>query len=100
LGLDELSGVKLALAMAAVAGQMLRNDVEEHLNALRLVVGDYISKRDDENTVDWEFIAMRNMQTPKNWQAEDRRRHKRALDRLASTGYVVTIPEKSRKSVG
>lgn len=90
LGLDESSAVALALAMAAAAGQLLRNDVEEHLGALRLVVGDYIAERDDENVVDWEFIAMRNMSTPANWQAEDRKRNKRALDRLAATGYVVT----------
>jgi hypothetical protein len=90
LGVDEASGVALALAMAAEAGKLLRNDVEEHLSALRLVVGDYIAERDDANVVDWEFIAMRNMSTPENWQAEDRRRNKQALDRLAGSGYVVT----------
>jgi hypothetical protein len=30
------------------------------------------------------------MSTPENWQAEDRRRNKQALDRLAGSGYVVT----------
>lgn len=89
-GMDESSAVAVALAMAAAAGKLLLSDVEEHLDALRLVVGDYVAKRDDENVVDWDFIAMRNMSTPENWQAEDRKRNKRALDRLAATGYVAT----------
>lgn len=97
LGLDESNGVNLALAIAAVAGQLLKSDLEEHLNALRLVVADYIATRDDEDVVDWEFIAMRNMQTPKNWQAEDRKRHKRAMERLAATGYTV-IKVSTKKS--
>ncbi len=103
LGLDESNGVNLALAIAAAAGQLLSNDPEEHLNALRFVVADYISKRDDEDAVDWEFIAIRNMQTSKNWQAEDRKRHKRAMDRLIATGYVVTkktTKKKATKSAG
>jgi len=90
LGVDEPDGVVLALAMTAVAGQLLRNDVEEHLRALRFVVRDYIADRNDDTVVDWEFIAKRNMQTPQNWQAEDRRRHKRAMEHLSDTGYVVT----------
>ena len=90
LGVDESDGVVLALAMTAVAGQLLRNDVEEHLRALRFVVRDYIADRNDDTVVDWEFIAKRNMQTPQNWQAEDRRRHKRAMEHLSDTGYVVT----------
>jgi hypothetical protein len=95
-GLNEADGVALALAMTAVAGQLLRNDLKEHLNALRLVVGDYIAKRDDDSSVDWEFIARRNMQTTQNWQSEDKERHKRAMDRLAVTGY--TVAKKSRGS--
>ena len=75
--------------MSAVAGQLLRNDLEEHLDALRLVVGDYIAERDNDAVVDWEFIARRNMQTPQNWQTEDRTRHKRAMDRLAASGYLI-----------
>jgi hypothetical protein len=104
LGLDESDGVVLALAMAAVAGTLLRNDLEQDLNALRFVVADYIAKRGDGNVVDWEFIALRNMQTRGNWQAEDRERHKRAMAALAATGYVVTkkttARKKAKKSAG
>lgn len=72
--------------------------MEEHLNALRLVVGDYIAERDDDAVVDWEFIAKRNMQTPQNWQAEDKKRHKRSMDRLVATGYVVAKKKTRKKS--
>jgi Type II restriction endonuclease EcoO109I len=96
LGLGESDGVALALAMSAVAGQLLRNDLEEHLDALRLVVGDYMAERDNDETVDWEFIARRNMQTLQNWQAEDRKRHKRAMDRLAANGYVIAKKNATR----
>jgi hypothetical protein len=90
LGLDETDGVALALAIAAAAAQLLRNDVEGHLHALRFVVGDYLADRTDETAVDWEFIAKRNMQVRKSWQTEDAKRHKQAMERLAATGYMVT----------
>ncbi|WP_161595000.1 PmeII family type II restriction endonuclease [Micromonospora sp. FIMYZ51] len=89
-GLDEVQAVDLALAMAAVAGQMIKNDASQHLQALQLLVGDYIADRSENLIVDWEFLARRNMQTPDNWRAEDKARHVRALKRLAATGYVLT----------
>jgi hypothetical protein len=45
--------------------------------------------------VDWEFIARRNTQAPENWRVEDRRRHKRAMERLDETGYLV-VPRTPR----
>jgi hypothetical protein len=89
-GLDQDSAVALALAMAAAAGPLIRSDVEEHLRALQTLVADYIASREDNHEVDWEFIAKRNMQTPENWRTEDRARHKRALSRLAATGYTLS----------
>lgn len=88
-GLDQDRAVDLALAMTGVAGELIRSDVEAHLEALRLLVADYIASRQDDEVVDWEFIARRNMQTPDNWRQEDQQRHQRALALLASTGYVL-----------
>jgi hypothetical protein len=86
-GLDQVQAVDLALAMAAVAGQLIRSDVGVHLEALRLLVADYIADRSDADIVDWEFIARRTMQTPDNWRMEGQERNKRAADRLKATGY-------------
>jgi len=87
LGLDERRAVDTALAMAAEAGRLVRRDASEHVDALKTLVSDYIARRDDDETVDWEFIALRNMSEPEGWRAEDRQRHQRALQALADTGY-------------
>jgi hypothetical protein len=86
-GLPQTQAVDLALAMAAVAGGLIRSDVEKHLEALRVLVADYIADRTDNEVVDWEFIARRTMQVPEAWRQEDRERHQRALNQLRSTGY-------------
>ena len=75
--------------MAAVAGPYIRNDAAEHLAALRLLVADYIAVRSDNEIVDWEFVALRNMGTPDKWKAEDKARHSRALEVLAASGYAL-----------
>lgn len=87
LRLDQAQAVELTLSMTAIAGELILSDVDVHLEALRLLVADYIADRNDDDVVDWEFIARRNMQTPDNWRQEDKERHKRALNRLKSTGY-------------
>ncbi|MCX5068755.1 PmeII family type II restriction endonuclease [Micromonospora lupini] len=87
--LDEVQAVDLALAMAAVAGQMIKNDATGHLLALQLLVRDYIADRSEDHVVDWEFLARLTLQTPENWRAEDKARHVRALAQLTRTGYVI-----------
>jgi hypothetical protein len=87
--LDEVQAVDLALAMAAVAGQMIKNDARGHLLALQLLVRDYIADRNEDHVVDWEFLARLTLQTPENWRAEDRARHVRALGQLTGIGYVI-----------
>lgn len=87
LGLDEQRAVDTALAMAAEAGRLVRQDANDHVDALKVLVGDYICDREDPQSVDWEFIALRNMSVKKGWQQRDRQRHAQALKALAATGY-------------
>jgi hypothetical protein len=96
LDLPEGDAVELALAIAAEAGRLVRRDADEHLEALKLLVGDYIATRDDASVVDWEFIAKRNMQEPGSWRSEDGSRHTRAMAKLIASGY--TIQPKATRS--
>src|SRR5690348_13987693 len=72
--LDQERAVELALAMTSVAGELIRSDVKEHLDALECLVADYIARRDDIAVVDWEFIARRTMQNPGIWHNDDAER--------------------------
>jgi hypothetical protein len=94
--LPEEDAVELALAIAAAAGGLVRRDADEHIEALKLAVGDYIATRSDDSVVDWEFIAKRNMQKRTTWGVEDKARHERAMARLIASGYVVR-PKATRK---
>lgn len=87
LGLQENDAVDLALAMAAVAGPLVRQDAGVHLTALQLLVASYIS--DEHGELDWDFLADRTLRDKAVWAAEDRRRHKRALSELRTIGYVL-----------
>ncbi|MGH2953009.1 MAG: PmeII family type II restriction endonuclease [Solirubrobacterales bacterium] len=89
LQLPEEKAVDLALAIAAEAGRLVRRDATDHIEALKVVVGDYIASRNKAAEVDWEYIATRNMRERSEWADEDKARHKRAMDRLAKTGYVI-----------
>lgn len=94
--LPEGQALKLALALAAEAGRLVRRDAASHIAAMKLLVSDYIAKRGAPKVVDWEFIARRNMEAPKTWKAVDKQRHQRALAELAQTGYV--FEKKARKT--
>ncbi len=87
--LPERDAVELSLAIAAEAGRLVRSDAAEHIDALKLVVGDYIAERGNPASVDWEFIAQRNMQKRATWQAEDEIRHDQAKAALLASGYVI-----------
>lgn len=87
LGLDEHRAVDAALAMAAEAGRLVRQDASDHVQALKVLVADYIADREQPQVVDWEFIALRNMSVPAGWREQDKQRHTRALAALAATGY-------------
>ncbi len=92
IGLPPRESIELVLAIAAEAGRLVRRDATDHIGALKLLVADYIAKREEPLVVDWDFIALRNMHVEATWKVEDKERHKRALDRLAQTGYVVGRP--------
>lgn len=89
LGLNEDDAVELALAMAAEAGRIAREDASQHLTAMKTLVGSYIASRTDPKITDWEFIAQRTMRTKPVWNGEDQARHSQALEALAATGYVI-----------
>ena len=91
--LEEDEAVPLTLAMVAAAGKLIRNDVDDHLRAMRVLVADYIAQRDDADQVDWEFIARRTLEVRTRWSAEDQQRHSRALVTLTDTGYKMPTPE-------
>ncbi len=88
-GLPDPDCIELALAVAAEAGKLVRRDASAHIDAMKLLIADYIGMRDRPGVVDWEFIALRNMQDDAKWKDQDRERHQRALGKLAATGYVV-----------
>jgi hypothetical protein len=85
--LPEDDAVELALAIAAEAGVHVRRDADIHLDALRLLVANYLGVRGNKDVVDWEFVARRNMEKKPAWAAEDRERHLGAMKHLESTGY-------------
>lgn len=88
--LAEEDAIEMALAMVAEAATIMRHsEASSHLEALKLLVADYIAKRDDESVVDWEFIAKRNMRDKKLWKKEDEERHAQATSRLKESGYGV-----------
>ena len=89
LDLPEGDAIELALAIAAEAGRLVRSDAAEHIAALKLLIADYIAERRNSGSVDWEFIAKRNMQKAATWRPEDKARHKQAMDDLKATGYVI-----------
>ncbi len=85
--LDEESAIELTLAIAAVAGELVRSDATRHIAALELLVADYIARRSDDAIVDWEFLAKRTMREKATWTDEDKARHVRATERLKASGY-------------
>ena len=85
--LPELEAIDLVLAVAAEAGRLVRRDASDHIEAMKLLICDYIAMRDDSGVVDWEFLARRNMQTRSSWRHEDLERHRHALRSLMDTGY-------------
>jgi hypothetical protein len=88
LDLPEDKAIDTALAMVAEAASIMRHsEAASHLKALKALVADYISRRDDDAVVDWEFIATRNMRDRSVWKADDAARHKRAHLRLIDSGY-------------
>ncbi len=96
LDLPEEDAIEMALAVAAIAGKLVRRDADDHIDALKLLVADYIADRAAPDVVDWEFIARRNMQKAEAWRNEDRERHGHAMEALAASGYVVQ-PKVKRK---
>lgn len=86
--LSERPALDLVLAIAAVAGRLVRRDVSIHLAAMKSLVADYIAERSNPELVDWPFLARRNMESPSAWLGEDRARHARALEALQRTGYT------------
>lgn len=91
--------VELAFAMAAEAGRLVRRDASKHIQAMKLLVREYLGSRDDPTAVDWDFVRLRNMQTKEAWEPEDRRRHEAALQVLESTGYDIKDPDAKAPAV-
>jgi hypothetical protein len=91
-GLAPNKAVELTLEIAAAAGERAQKGASVHIEALTVLVTDYIESRTDANVVDWDFVAARTMQEKSTWTDEDRLRHKRALKKLESTGYVIEKP--------
>jgi hypothetical protein len=87
LDLPEEEATPLALATAAEAGRLVKRNVSEHVDALKLLVREYIAVPDDDTRVDWPFINQRNMQPQATWKAEDKARNTRALEALRKSGY-------------
>ncbi len=85
--LDEEKAVPTVMAVAAVAGELVRTDAEAHLTAMETLVATYIGTADDADAIDWEFIGQRTMLAKDRWKAEDKRRHQAALAAVKAQGY-------------
>lgn len=99
MGLEPPKAVDLAFAMAAEAGRLVRRDASRHITAMKLLVREYLRGSDEPESVDWDFIRLRNMEVKDAWAAEDRRRHKAAVRILDSTGYDLTNPDAKASAV-
>lgn len=99
MDLEPREGVELAFAMAAEAGRLVRRDASTHIDAMKLLVREYLRSADDPDAVDWDFIRLRNMQAKEVWAPEDRRRHKDALSVLKSIGYNIKDPDSQDTAV-
>jgi hypothetical protein len=92
MALEPHEAVALAFAIAAEAGRLVRRDASRHIKALKLLVREYISA-EDRSSVDWQFLMDRNMQAKAGWDADDKRRHRSALQVLAASGYDIKDPD-------
>ena len=85
---EESLAVDLVLAMAQEAGVLLKGLVDDSsLRALVVAVAAFISEDDDPETVDWEFLAQRNMLASAEIKSQNRNRHERAKRALSDAGY-------------
>jgi hypothetical protein len=96
--LEPHEAVELVFAIAAEAGRLVRRDASRHINALKLLVREYVLS-EDRSAVDWQFLMDRNMQPKAGWDAEDKRRHKSALQVLAASGYDIKDPDAETPAV-
>jgi len=94
VGAPPQESVELVLAIATEAGRLVTRDASNHAAALVTLISEYISKPGNPDLVDWDFIALRNMEEKKVWLADDQKRHSAALKKLISTGYSI---EKAKK---
>jgi hypothetical protein len=85
LEVSEEEAVRLVLALAAEAGALVRQDAEEYVESLEILVADYIRDEADPTAVDWEFIGSRTMSKRDAWREEDAARHTRALAALKAS---------------
>ena len=85
--LPEERAVELALAIAAEAGRLVRSDASQHATAMKVLLETYLADPTDSTKVDWPFLKQRNFRPKETWAAEDKRRHKLALESLKATGY-------------
>lgn len=92
--LPEAKAVELALELSAEAGRRVNVDASAHVEALKVLVADYLTDRTDEGCIDWDFIARRNMRPRDNWSSDDNARHDRAWAVLLESGYEPVAPAK------
>jgi hypothetical protein len=99
MGLEPQEAVELVFAMAAEAGRLVRRDASRHIQAMKLLVREYIRSAESSAVIDWGFLKARTMQVKRGWAAEDRRRHLSALKALAASGYDLTNPDGDASAV-
>jgi hypothetical protein len=95
---DEKKAIDLALAMAQEAGLLLRGlsaEAERSVKAMETAVAAYIQLDSDSGSVDWEFLAQRNMIDAPDVVAAGKERHLRAKKAVEAAGFV--WPKRSSK---
>ena len=92
---DESVGMVLSVAREGYR-EFAKESAERSLKVLRLLVARYIATdspdmamRDTRDlSVDWDFLALRNMSAREAWKVEDLARHRRAVRGLKASGLT------------
>ena len=85
--LPEDKAIHLVHEISKVAAYIIRRGAQPHIDAMQLLVVEYITDPTDGVGVDWAFIFKRTMEEKKLWAADDLERHKTAWAKLIASGY-------------
>ena len=86
-GLPEPKAILLAYEVSKAGGLQVERRTERHVEAMTVLVREYLRDPEEPSKPDWEFVFARSMREKDTWKKEDAARHERAKTVLKSTGY-------------